>query len=552
MAGLATIPALAVADDADATDIAPETALPGDSVGILLRQANEALAARDVFAAADAFTKAAAESPNPAVAERATQFDYGVGMDELAEQAAARWATLDPRNPLPHELLGRLKLRRHAIDEAVPDLLAALGPAQPRRDEVYLALASDLASEDDPRLVTRVLARLTALDPLSPGLQLALGTAAMRSGDFELALGAAEAASVGDPGWPEAQLLMARALVALDRQPEALAKIKVLMADASNPMLTLDCVRLLADAGKPDEAREALKALVAEYGEQPEITRTQAFLEVASGDLEAADDHLAKLEGAGNHRFEAFYFRGQIAAERGDAEAARRFYARVTSGPYLVPAQIATAESLARADAGEQALDALAQFSRDHPAEAFDVLAYRAQLLQHLNRPDEALATYAEALRYKPAAVSVLLARAALLEQQGRVKEAIRDTEAAVKIAPADPAATNALGYVLANRTRDTRRAWTLVRTAYEQQPASGPIQDSVGWVLYKLGRTEEARSHLEEALASMRDPEIASHLAEVYVKLGDRGRAEELLKSMAKDHPDSKPLQDTMRRLLH
>ena len=81
-----------------------------------------------------------------------------------------------------------------------------------KRDEVYLALASDLAAEDDARLVTRALARLTALDPLAPGLQLALGTAALRSAELDLAMAAAETAALDDPGWPEPQLLMARAL----------------------------------------------------------------------------------------------------------------------------------------------------------------------------------------------------------------------------------------------------------------------------------------------------------------------------------------------------
>lgn len=543
------------ADEAAAESAADEvagTVAAGDDAGSLLGKAEEALTARDVFAAADAFTEAAATSADPAVAERATQFNFGVGMDALAEQTASRWAALDPQNPLPHELLGRLKLRRHAIDAAVPDLLAAMGPAQPRRDEVYLALASDLATEDNPRLVTRVLARLTALDPLSPGLQLALGTAAMRSGDYELALGAAAAAGKGDPGWPEVQLLVARALTALGRKDEALEKIHALMAEQANPMVTLQCARLLVDVGQPIEARAALTALVGKYGDQPEIARTLAFMDLADGDLDAADQQLSKLEDADNNRFEAFYFRGQIAAERGNADQARDFYGRITSGSYLVPAQISTAESLAQAHAGDKALDSLARFSRDHPAENFDVLGYRAQLLLQLGRPDEALAVYAEALRYKPAAVSILLARSALLEQQGRVKEAIADSEAALRIAPADPAALNATGYILANRTRDTRRAWRLVRTAYEQQPASGPIQDSVGWVLYKLGRNEEARSHLEEALASMPDPEIGGHLAEVYWKLGERSRAEDLLKKMTRDYPDSKPLKDTAARLLH
>ncbi len=522
----------------------------------LIRVGERSLEERDLLAAARAFAAAADASPDVAVAERATQFTFGTGFDALAEQTAARWVALAPENPLPREVLGRLKLRRHAVDDAVVDLLAALGPGEPRRDEVYLALASDLAAEDNARLVTRLLARLTALDPLAPGLQLALGTAALRSRDYPLALGAGAIAALDDPGWSEPQLLMARALAATGREDEALAKLAALAAASSNngpdPLVAIEAARLLADAGQVAESREQLAALAVQYGERPEISRTLAFLDLSSGDLESADRRLDGLDDAGPLRFEAFYFRAQIADQRGDAEAARRFYERISSGPYLLPAQLAIADSLARSDAPERAIEQLARFAEDYPAQVFEVLEYQAQLLQLLQRPDDALAVYGKALQYKPAAVSVLLSRGALLEQQGRVSEALADLKAAADLAPDDPLVANAYGYLLASRTSQTRKAWGHVRRAYEILPESAAIQDSVGWTLYKLGRTDEARSHLEEALERLPDPEIASHLAEVLWRLGDRATATDLLWSAAVAYPDSKPVRDTAERLLY
>jgi len=517
----------------------------------LLRVAEAALGKRDLPGAAAAFAAAADASPDVTVAERATQFTFGAGFDALAERSVSRWAALAPENPLPRELLGRLKLRRHAVDAASIDLLAALGPGEPRRDEIYLALASDLSAEDNAGLVTRVLARLTALDPLAPGLQLALGTAALRSGDYELALGAAEAAALDDPEWPEPQLLMARALAGAGRDEEALAKVAAISAAAPNPLVDLEYARLLADAGKVDEAREKLAELTTRFGDRPEINRTLAFLDLAAGDLDGADQRFDALDDTGADRFESFYYRAQIAVGRGDPEAARRYFTRISSGPYLVPAQLAIAESLLRADQAPEALELLTMFAVDHPAQAFDVLEYKAQILQLMQRPDDALAVYGEALQYKPTAISVLLSRGALLEQEGRIREALDDLKRAVEIAPDDPLAANAYGYTLANRTRQARRAWSHVRRAYEIQPGSAAIQDSVGWTLHKLGRTEEARSHLEEALDQLPDPEIASHLADVLWKLGDRDTAADLLMSAAVAFPDSKPVRETAGRLL-
>jgi Flp pilus assembly protein TadD len=120
-----------------------------------------------------------------------------------------------------------------------------------------------------------------------------------------------------------------------------------------------------------------------------------------------------------------------------------------------------------------------------------------------------------------------------------------------VEIAPGDALALNALGYILANRTGKTREAWRYVRRAYEIQPRSAAIQDSVGWALFRLGRLPEARSHLEEAVDRLPDPEIMSHLAEVNWKLGDRDAAIDLLFAAAVAWPDSRPVRDTAERLL-
>jgi len=517
----------------------------------LLRKAELALEKQELYEAAEALTAAAEAGPDPAIAERATQLTFGLGFDALAERAAGRWADLVTDNALPRVLLGRLKLRRYAIDDAAADLLLALGTGEPRRDEVYMALAADLADENNAELVTRVLSRLTALDPLAPGLQQALGNAALRSGDYDLAMAAASTALIDDPEWQDPQLLIARTLAALGRYDEALEKIAALMAANSSPLTELESARMLADAGKTVEAREVLAALTAKYGERPEIDRTLAFLDLATDDLDAAEQRFEALEDGGPGRLESFYYRGLIAERRGDAEAAQRLYVRVSSGPYLVPARLASAGSLARTGAIEQALEDLTRFAKDHPAEALDVLESRAQLLLALDRPDEALALYDEALRNKPAWISVLLSRGALHEQQGHLPEALRDLRKAVEIAPGDALALNALGYILANRTGKTREGWRYVRRAYEIQPGSPAIKDSVGWALFRLGRLPEARSYLEEALDHLPDPEIMSHLAEVNWKLGDRDVAMDLLFAAAVAWPDSQPVRDTAERLL-
>lgn len=530
--------------------LAADTADDANTADAHLARADQALTEQDALGAAREFTAAALASQDPEVASRATQFTFTIGADELAEQAAARWQQLAPDIGVPYEVLGRLKLRRHSVDDAVVELNRALGPAEPRRDEAYLALAADLSTED-PRLVTRTLSRLTARDPLAPGLQLALGTAALRSGDYDLALYAGEQAGLDDPEWLEPQLVVARALAATGQGDEALARLGTLAASNPNPLLGLEYVRLLADLGRFDQAREKLDALAAEHGNRPELERTRAFLELSAGDLDAADRAFEAGDSSGSdERFESFYYRAQIATRRGDADAARRLYGRISSGPYLLPAQLAIAESLARDGMTDRALERLTAFAGDNPAQAFDLLEFRAQLLQNAGRLDEALPLYNEALGYKPTAVTTLVSRAVVLEQQGKLDAALADLKQAARIAPDDAMVLNALGYTLANRTRRLDEAWGPVRLALELTPQSAAVQDSVGWTLYRQGRRDEARSFLEEAYAGLPDPEIASHLAQVYWAEGERERAREILRAAAARSPGDPTLEATLERL--
>jgi len=113
------------------------------------------------------------------------------------------------------------------------------------------------------------------------------------------------------------------------------------------------------------------------------------------------------------------------------------------------------------------------------------------------------------------------------------------------------PDALNALGYTLTNRTRRHDDAYRLIRTALELESDSPPILDSMGWVLFRLGRREEALGFLERALAQMADPEIAAHLAEALWATGERDRARDLLDRFAVLHPDDEALAKTRERLL-
>ena len=83
---------------------------------------------------------------------------------------------------------------------------------------------------------------------------------------------------------------------------------------------------------------------------------------------------------------------------------------------------------------------------------------------------------------------------------------------------PDDVAALNDLGYIWADQNVRLQRAHRMIRQAVEEDPQNAAYRDSLGWVLYRLGRPEEALVELEKAAADGEpDPVILDHLGDVY-----------------------------------
>jgi predicted negative regulator of RcsB-dependent stress response len=72
-------------------------------------------------------------------------------------------------------------------------------------------------------------------------------------------------------------------------------------------------------------------------------------------------------------------------------------------------------------------------------------------------------------------------------------------------------------------------------------------IQDSMGWVLFKLGRTEAALKYLEPIPPA--GSEVAAHLGEVMWKLGRKQDALSLWRQALAKDPDNETLQDALKR---
>ena len=132
-----------------------------------------------------------------------------------------------------------------------------------------------------------------------------------------------------------------------------------------------------------------------------------------------------------------------------------------------------------------------------------------------------------------------------------RLQQAEADFRAVLKQDPDNARTLNALGYTLADRTDRYDEALALIEKALAQTPDDPAVIDSMGWVMFRLGRLQEAREYLQRAYDMTGDGEIAAHLGEVLWVMGDREAARALWEKARETAPDNPVLKDTLRRFV-
>jgi len=107
-----------------------------------------------------------------------------------------------------------------------------------------------------------------------------------------------------------------------------------------------------------------------------------------------------------------------------------------------------------------------------------------------------------------------------------RIKEfdkAVNAFRKVLSLKPKDPAASNYLGYMWAEKGIMLDSAKILLQDALEQEPDNGAFLDSYAWIFYQMDEIDSAHFYMNRALEFIQDdPVIFSHLGDIFVKLND------------------------------
>jgi len=107
---------------------------------------------------------------------------------------------------------------------------------------------------------------------------------------------------------------------------------------------------------------------------------------------------------------------------------------------------------------------------------------------------DDAIKSYNKAVKMMGGEITpeywhVHYRRGMAYERAGQWDKAEKDLLAAIEYRPEDPYILNYLAYSWADKGENLEQALDMLRTAFSLRPADGYISDSLGWVLYRMGR---------------------------------------------------------------
>lgn len=500
--------------------------------------------------AAQHYLAAAKASRDPVLAERATRIAL------LADDNASASAALELWRPsAPDSLVVKmadLTLRLRADDAAAATILArGLITDKDPRGWKYVLVALSGGSKD-PKVTVQVLSSLVNDNALPNDVQAWLAYAGL-------------AQKLSQPG-------LSQAMVAetLKRWP-------------ADPRVVLLHSSQLMDDGKIDEARSTIAKLEPMAAKDADLRLALAAQYEALGDVLAAERVLAKgaqttdtiglraamfdraKDDAGLARLYEFakhrggkddprnrFLLGTLAETLKHYDEALKWYDGVT-GEQGDTARLRSAnvryEQGHKAEAWK-ALQALQTDPRVNDSVQRDAFLLEGELRRKDKDDAGEIAAYDRGIAALQDEPAILYARALAWERMDRIDKAEADLRRILVTDPENIAALNALGYTLADRTTRYAEALQLIDRARAADPANAAIIDSYGWVLYRLGKTDEALPYLRRAYMLQKDPEIATHIGEVLWVQGHRDDARRYFEEARKLDPGNKALQRTLDKL--
>jgi len=525
----------------------------------LLMQAELAGQRGKVAEAGKLYLQAAQLSRDPKTAERAVKIALLARDTATSDHALALWVELEPQNVTrwPMEVLTAVRQQNDAL--ALKIITQNLPAQEAARKESYQQLLTMLAHEGSG--ILPLLHQLAQTQANDAEAWFTLAQAAISFKEWDTARAALRKTIHLDPTRKEAYLLLADSYFSQNEPASGVDVLSDMVRQfPKDQRLRMTYARALHEAGRTQEARDLLSKMLQNSPKDQDLRYAVALMALESGDFSTAERELKILHRNKERAATAAYYLGRLSEQRGQNDAALRWYAQTQgsakdgakNSEFATEALLRMAQIDMSAGRTQAARDRLAQARALSPTDEERVRFYliESQLLRQSERIQEAYNLIQQALNEVPGEPDLLYSRALLGEQLGLFEQSEADLRAILAQDPNNPEALNALGFTLAERNVKLDEAYALISQSLQLDPKSAATMDSMGWVLFRQGKLSEAENYLRQAFALNQDAEIAGHLVEVLAAQQRRDEARKLLDEALKRDPQDKYLLKLDARL--
>ena len=502
---------------------------------------------------------------------------------EEAIDALEQAISFDPQSEYLQLILSRAFLHRQQPEQAVA-VLKKLLVKNPENVAGHELLGDVFSFQQKYTLAIDHFRRASQLKPESAALSLRMAMALARLERNGEAIVVLEALLQDHPDADLASLTLAR-LYLLEEHPEKAFAIyrQLLERQPDQSQVVLEFGKLL-EKENPAAALKLYQSFIIRNPRGAAVRQrlAQNFLE--RNQLDAALDQLEAVQQQfpGNlktlsqigliqleqEKWVAAENTFRLLLESGDAEGDSRYYLALalseqqklaeaiavleplsTDSPIYTEASLQLAYLYKRSQQNERAISIL-QKLLEQDIERPDLYYYLVVFLGDSGDYKQAIEIALAGVEKYPESVQLLYQLGVLYEKSAEHQSATAVMEKILLIDDANPDALNFLAYGQAESGLDLELALSRAEKALAIKP-SGYIVDTLGWILFKMGRYSESREQLEKAIElNPDDAVIQEHLGDLYraMKLWDE--AESAYRAALKKDPHSISVEEKLRQL--
>ena len=497
--------------------------------------------------ALDNYLRQARRTRDAGISERALRVAEFLDNEPAALEMARLWVEVAPQDP---EALrsAAIHLARTGRHEQAMEMMQRALEQHGETHFDFLALAAADTDATTRNALLDSLERMTERFPDNTQLVFARALLLQQANRNDEALELLEDHPHTDEA-PPAILLHSRLVAEHDIEEATEILYQGLQRFPDDTRLRLMLARTLVSEGNFADARTQYAKLARDNPDEADLQLSLGLIEL---ELSEASDAVIHLQNTlqlapGNNTARYHLGNAYLAADRPDD--ALLTWQSIDSGTELLTSRVQMARLLLEQDR-IAALQAQLQQDRDqHPQHGLALFQIEIEALLP-NHPELAIQQANTALQAYPNDSNLLYSRAMLHEMLGNPRGLEEDLGAIIAREPDNAMALNALGYTLADRNQRLEEALALIKRAAALDPSDPAIQDSLGWVYYRLGDLDRAEALLRDAYAAYPDQEVAAHLGEVLWRQGKEREARRVWREALEHSPDSQLIPATRDRL--